>query len=1535
MTANDPIAGARTLVELLRARASREPEWRAYTFLDDGEREGASLTFAELDRRSRAIGALLQRQTGQAKSGARVLLLYPAGLDFVTAFFGAMYAGTVAVPAPVGEAAQMQRTLPRLQAVAQDAEPAVILTTSDGKKALEDLFRLAPEMARIPILATDEIAPGVEDAWRDPRAQGDDLSFLQYTSGSTSAPKGVMVSHANVLYTAKDIDAGWRYGPESVLVTWLPIFHDMGLICGIVLPAYKGFHAYVMSPVAFIQKPLRWLAAISRYKATHSAAPNFAYDLCVRKIGPAERVHLDLSSWVVTLNSAEPVRRETIERFCEAFAPAGFRLEAFCPGFGLAEATVKVTASSRGEPPVFLNLRQSDLEHQRVALVPEDARGPGVLSLVGNGKPILETRVVIAHPETRRRLGALELGEIWVAGPCVAQGYWKRPDATQETFGARLEDGSGPYMRTGDLGFVDARGELYCAGRIKDLVIVRGRNFYPQDIELCAEGAHEAVRPGCSAAFAADVEGEERLVVCLEVEPTKLAASAELGQVLGAVRQAIAEEFELLPYAVVATGPRAVPKTSSGKIQRRACRELFLSLGLDLMGIALQREEPPARPAQSFVRARILAADEAKRQRMVEFYLLSLLAPMLPNADPTRLDMEAPLKRLGLDLPRALDWIDTLRETLGATLPLQAFFTRLSMQELATLVLRELSRPAEAQAAEPAASAARGQATERSHAPGAREIEDWLIDRIASQTGMDPAAIEVTRPFSYLGLDSMLAVDLAMDLEDWLGRPLPSTLVWDYPTIEAAARYLAGQPAAAAPGALAAEARPPAEGPRANEPIAIVGMACRFPGAPDLDAFWHLLLDKVDAIRETPAGRWSAELYDPKPGKPGKLATRWGGFLDDIELFDAAFFGIAAREAARLDPQQRMLLETTYAALEHAGISTERLSGSQTGVYLGKSSHDYLHFQLDQLEDIDGYASTGNASSVAAGRINYVLNLCGPSLAIDTACSSSLVAVHHARRALLDGECDVALAGGVNLTLIPHWTISFSHAHMMSPDGRCKTFDSRANGYVRGEGCGMLVLKRLSDALRDRDDVIALVLGSAVNHDGTSNGITAPNGQAQQEVIRRALSDGSVSPGKIGLIEAHGTGTPLGDPIEVQALNAVLSQDRAPAERCWIGSVKTNIGHLEPAAGVAGMIKAALALWKETIPPQIHFRELNPRIELDKGPLVVATEAVPWPAGERKRSAGCSSFGFAGTNAHVVLGEAPPRVRAGAPERPLHVATLSARTPEALRVVAERLCAHLGACDDPLEDVCFTLNTGRAHMAQRAALLAASREDLHAKAAALAAGETPSACWRGSVGDRRPARLLFLAPGALGVALEAAQALAASSMRYRDALAAAGSDALAHLHALGALLASAGLRPAFARGHGLGAHAARLQTGEIRLEEALRLATTSAGPRADPAEDRAAIQAARTAGCEACVLLGPDEGWAAALAAEPELLFVQAGGREGWTALLGALARLHVAGVAIDWEGFEREYPRRRVHLPTYPFERKPYWFASKKKQKA
>nr|VFJ43891.1 MAG: Ketoacyl-synthetase C-terminal extension [Candidatus Kentron sp. FW] len=433
-----------------------------------------------------------------------------------------------------------------------------------------------------------------------------------------------------------------------------------------------------------------------------------------------------------------------------------------------------------------------------------------------------------------------------------------------------------------------------------------------------------------------------------------------------------------------------------------------------------------------------------------------------------------------------------------------------------------------------------------------------------------------------------------------------------------------------------------------TEPIAIIGMGCRFPGADNPDTYWRLLQGGVDAITEVPPERWDIDAwFDADPDSMGKVYTRHGGFLSHIDRFDAQFFGISPREATDLDPQQRLLLEVAWEALENAGLAPAGLKNARVGVFVGVSQMDYGISQLSaHPETISAYSVTGTGLAFTAGRISHALGLQGPALATDTACSSSLTAIHLACRSLRGAECELALAGGVNLNILPETTVFCSRVQALSPDGRCKTFDAGANGFVRGEGCGIVVLKRLSRAVADKDNILAVIRGSAVNHDGPSSGFTVPNQQAQEKLLQWALQDAGVAPDEVSYIEAHGTGTSLGDPIEVGAISEVLAKDRSQDSPLIIGSVKTNIGHLEAGAGIAGFMKIVLSLQHEEIPPNLHFKEPNPRIDWENLPIRVPVEPQPWPQGlgdERiPRIAGVSSFGMSGTNAHVVLSEAPP-----------------------------------------------------------------------------------------------------------------------------------------------------------------------------------------------------------------------------------------------------------------------------------------------------
>lgn len=578
-----------TLVELLRYRALHQPEQTAFTFLRDGKIESHRVTYQELDRCSMAIAQGLSSQYRDA-AGTRALLLYPPGLEFIVAFFGCLYTGVIAVPV---YPPKRNQNLLRLQAIIKDAQPQVTLTTTALLDNIKNQFVQDPELANMNCLATDTLVES--ENFRLFPATPDTLSFLQYTSGSTGKPKGVMVSHGNLMCNSKYMHQIWEFSSESVMVTWLPTFHDMGLIYGILQPLYHGFPCYLMAPNSFIQDPICWLQAISRYKATHSGAPNFAYDLCVRKTTPEQRSSLDLSSWHMTLNGAEPVRADTIDKFTEAFKPCGFDLATFCPGYGLAEATLVVAGVQNKKVPCFYNVQLEALGQNEII---DGKSQEKVQTFVAHGQLGIDTKVVIVAPESLTKCPPGKVGEIWVSGSTIAQGYWQRTEETKQTFGAYLVDTKeGPFLRTGDLGFMKD-DELFITGRLKDVIIIRGQNHYPQDLEATVEQSHPALRPSCGAALTVEVKGEERLVVVQEVERTWL-RKLDIQMVERAIRKAVVQQHDLHVYAIALIKTASIPKTSSGKIQRGVCRAKFLEGSLDILVSGKVNLELPKQPSVS------------------------------------------------------------------------------------------------------------------------------------------------------------------------------------------------------------------------------------------------------------------------------------------------------------------------------------------------------------------------------------------------------------------------------------------------------------------------------------------------------------------------------------------------------------------------------------------------------------------------------------------------------------------------------------------------------------------------------------------------------------------------------------------------------------------------------------------------------------------------------------------------------------------------------------------------------------------------
>ena len=647
-----------------------------------------------------------------------------------------------------------------------------------------------------------------------------------------------------------------------------------------------------------------------------------------------------------------------------------------------------------------------------------------------------------------------------------------------------------------------------------------------------------------------------------------------------------------------------------------------------------------------------------------------------------------------------------------------------------------------------------------------------------------------------------------------------------------------------------------------SEPVAIIGMGCRFPGgANSPDAYWKLLQDGVDAISEVPKSRWDIDAYyHPDPETPGKMATRWGGFIEGVDQFDPQFFGISPREAISMDPQQRLLLEVTWETLEHAGYSPERLTGSSTGVFVGICNNDYYQLLLSgDTSNIDAYLATGSAFSIASGRLSYVLGLQGPSLSIDTACSSSLVAVHLAIQSLRNKECQMALAAGVNLILGPEVTITLSQSKMMASDGRCKTFDENADGFVRSEGCGVVALKLLSDAIADSDNILAVIRGSAMNQDGRSNGITAPNGPSQETVIRAALADAKVSAQEIGYIETHGTGTSLGDPIEVQALGNVLKSGRSAENPVMIGSVKTNLGHLESAAGVAGLIKLILSLQHREIPPHLHLQKPNSHINWEDYPITIPTATTPWESKTGQLFGGISSFGFSGTNVHIILENAPTSKHVETTiDRPTQIFTLSAQNKTALQELATSFEKYLEANPtQSITDVCYTTNAGRSHDRHRLAIVADDLKQIHKSLSAFNVDDRSKNLFHGQMQGNRPPEVVFLFTGqgaqfaGMGRQLYETQPTfretldqcdellrphleqSLLSVLYPDPDSASPIDDIAYAqpvlfafqYALAQLWQSWGIMPAAVIGHSAGEYVAACVAGVFSLEDGLKLSS--------------------------------------------------------------------------------------------------------------
>lgn len=752
-----------TLINLLQERSQKQPKDQLYTFLSDGETEGFHLTYKELELRVQAVAAHLQTT---ASPPARALLLYPPGIEYITAFLGCVFAGITAVPL---YPPRFNRPLHRFQAIVKDSQATIALTDSQTLANIQDKIADIPQLNSLHWIASDNIPAQEAEIWRPPSITADSLAFLQYTSGSTSLPKGVALTHANLLNNLEHIWHSFGHTPESKGVIWLPPYHDMGLIGGILQPLYGGFPVVLMPPVAFLQRPLRWLEAISRYQATTSGGPNFAYDLCVEKTTPEQRATLDLSRWQVAFNGAEPIRLETMERFAQAFAPCGFRRNAFYPCYGLAEATLLVTGGKLLSPvETHIVDKTALMQHQ---VTPPTAPTDGQI-MVSSGGTMPNQQVLIVHPETCVVCPPNQIGEIWVKGASIATGgYWQNPDATHAVFQAYVRDtGDGPFLRTGDLGYLH-EGQLYVTGRLKDLIIIRGHNYYPQDIENTVIQSHPAfLSTGC-AAFSIAVDGVERLVVAQEIKPHEI-KNFQVEETAQVVRTAVSQEYQLETYAVLFLRPGKLPKTSSGKLQRYACRQGYLDGTLEVMDKSIPVETSATPPAEPSFIAKTLAVvtDANSRRALLTLYLQEQAARILRQ--PQTFSPEQSLSSLGIDSLTAVELKNEIETSLRVEIPLTALLEGITLAELVTAVLESFTD-------QPSASTPSQPPTQLTNPASYGQRALWFLHQLAPES----AAYNIAS-----------AIRLHIQIDETILRQVLLTLLERHPALRTGFQVENGQP---------------------------------------------------------------------------------------------------------------------------------------------------------------------------------------------------------------------------------------------------------------------------------------------------------------------------------------------------------------------------------------------------------------------------------------------------------------------------------------------------------------------------------------------------------------------------------------------------------------------------------------------------------------------------------------------------------------------------------------------------------------------
>ncbi|MEC1526555.1 non-ribosomal peptide synthetase [Bacillus spizizenii] len=1171
-----------TLVDVIRERSNISD--RGIRFIESDKIE-TFVSYRQLFDEAQGFLGYLQHIGIQPKQ--EIVFQIQENKSFVVAFWACLLGGMIPVPVSIGEDDDHKLKVWRIWNILNNPFLIASETVLDKMKkfaADHDLQDFHHQLIEKSDIIQDRIYDHPASLY-EPEA--DELAFIQFSSGSTGDPKGVMLTHHNLIHNTCAIRNALAIDLKDTLLSWMPLTHDMGLIACHLVPALAGINQNLMPTELFIRRPILWMKKAHEHKASILSSPNFGYNYFLKFLKDKKSYDWDLSHIRVIANGAEPILPELCDEFLSRCAAFNMKRSAILNVYGLAEASVGATFSKIGEEfvPVYLHRDHLNLGERAVEVSKEDQN---CASFVEVGKPIDYCQIRICN-EANERLEDGFIGHIQIKGENVTQGYYNNPESTNR---ALTPDG---WVKTGDLGFI-RKGNLVVTGREKDIIFVNGKNVYPHDIERVAFEMKDIDLGRVAACGVYDQESRSREIVLFAVYKKSAEQFAPL------VKDIKKHLYQRGGWSIKEVLPiRKLPKTTSGKVKRYELAEQYESgkFALESTKIKEFLESHSTEPVQTPIHE-------------IETALLSIFSEVM---DGKKIHLNDQYFDMGATSIQLSQIAERIEQRFGCELTVADLFTYPSIADLAAFLVESHSEIKQADTAKPSRSS--------------------------------------------------------------------------------------------------------------SKDIAIIGMSLNVPGASGKSDFWHLLENGEHGIREYPAPRVK-DAMDYLRSIQSEFNEKQfvkGGYLDEIDRFDYSFFGLAPKTAKFMDPNQRLFLQSAWHAIEDAGYAGDTISGSHVGVYVGYSKVGYDYERLlsaNYPEELHHYI-VGNLPSVLASRIAYFLNLKGPAVTVDTACSSSLVAVHMACKALLTGDCEMALAGGIRTSLLP-MRIGLD---MESSDGLTKTFSEDSDGTGSGEGVAAVLLKPLQAAIRDGDHIYGVIKGSAMNQDGTTVGITAPSPAAQTEVIEMAWKDAGITPETLSFIEAHGTGTKLGDPVEFNGLCKAFEKVTEKKQFCAIGSVKANIGHLFEAAGIVGLIKSVLMLNHKKIPPLAHFNKPNPLIPFHSSPFYVNQEVMDFTPEDRPLRGGISSFGFSGTNAHVVLEEYTPESEY-APEEghDPHLFVLSAHTEASLYELAHQYRQYIS--DDSqssLRSICYTASTGRAHLDYCLALIVSSKQELIDKLTSLIQGE--------------------------------------------------------------------------------------------------------------------------------------------------------------------------------------------------------------------